>query len=90
MTQPTPETGGLHLVPLAEHHLELEAELDSDPEVIRYLTGRALSRPELEQAHRRRLNVAREAPALRFWVGFSGGDDHSCVKRRPWAFTMPT
>lgn len=72
MGQPTLHTERLRLVPLADDHLELEVELDADPEVMRYLTGRALSRPEVEQAHGRRLAAAREVPGLGFWVGFAG------------------
>jgi RimJ/RimL family protein N-acetyltransferase len=64
----------LELVPLAEEHLELEVELDSDRDVMRYLTGRALSRAEVEQAHRRRLAAAGTVPGLGYWVGFGDGD----------------
>jgi RimJ/RimL family protein N-acetyltransferase len=70
MPQPTLRTARLTLVPLTDDHLELEAELDADPEVMRYLTGRGSSRAEVEQAHQRRLAVAREVPGLGFWVGF--------------------
>jgi hypothetical protein len=45
----------LTLVPLADEHLELE--LDSDPEVMRYLTSWAATRDEVERAHRRRSRV---------------------------------
>src|SRR4051812_30011569 len=48
MTQRILQTERLTLFPLAEEHLELEVELDSDPAVMRYLTGRALSREEVE------------------------------------------
>ncbi len=65
-------TQRLTLVPLADEHLELEIELDSDPEVMRYLTGRAASRTEVERSHRRRRHAAsREVPGLGFWVGFA-------------------
>jgi len=72
--QPTLHTARLTLVPLTDEHLELEVELDSDAEVMRYLTGRALSRAEVERAHRRRIAAARKVPGLGFWVGFDGGD----------------
>jgi RimJ/RimL family protein N-acetyltransferase len=71
MTRPTLTTDRLTLVPLSEEHLELEVELDSDPEVMRYLTGRAHSRVEVEQSHRRRCAAAHEVPGLGFWVGFA-------------------
>ena len=75
MSQPILRTERLRLVPLADEHLELEVELDSDPEVMRYLIGRARTRAEVEQAHRRRLAAADEVPGLGFWVGFRAGGD---------------
>lgn len=72
MVQPTLSTERLTLVPLADEHLELEVELDSDPQVMRYLTGRARSRAEVERAHALRLAAADEVPGLGFWVGFAG------------------
>lgn len=71
MAQPTLHTRRLTLVPLGDEHLELEIELDSDPEVMLYLTGRAASRAEVERSHRRRREASREAPGLGFWVGFA-------------------
>ena len=44
MPQPTLTTERITLLPLADEHLEWEVELDSDPEVMRYLIGRAASR----------------------------------------------
>jgi RimJ/RimL family protein N-acetyltransferase len=62
------------LVPLADEHLEYEVELDSDPEVMRYLgDGRARTGTEVEVLHRRRIAVADRVPGLGFWVGFVGG-----------------
>ena len=72
MTQPTLFTERLRLVPLDDSHFDLELELDGDAEVMRYLTGRASTRAEVERAHRRRLAAAREVPGLGFWVGFTG------------------
>jgi RimJ/RimL family protein N-acetyltransferase len=74
VTQPTLCTERLQLVPLADAHLELEIVLDSDPEVMRYLTGRAQSRAEVERSHLRRVAAAREVPGLGFWAGFAGDD----------------
>jgi RimJ/RimL family protein N-acetyltransferase len=73
VAQPTLRTERLELVPLADDHLELEVELDSDPEVLRYLYGRARTRMEVEQSHRRRISSAEEVPGLGFWVGFVRG-----------------
>jgi RimJ/RimL family protein N-acetyltransferase len=71
MPQLTLLTERLTLVPLAEDHLDFEIELDSDPEVMRYLSGRALRRDEVEQAPRCRLAAARAVSRLGFWVGFT-------------------
>jgi hypothetical protein len=45
---------------------ELEVELDSDAEVMGYLTGRAVSRAEVERAYQRRIAAARKVPGLGF------------------------
>lgn len=72
-SQPTLRTARLTLEPLSDEHLDLEVELDSDPAVMRYLSGRASSREETERAHRRRLTAATEVPGLGFWAGFADG-----------------
>ncbi len=74
MSQPILTTERIRLVPLAEEHLEREVELDSDPEVMRYLSGRAMTRAEVEQRHQRRMAAARSVPGLGFWVGFAGDE----------------
>ncbi len=74
MPQPTLKTARIVLVPLADEHLELEIELDSDPEVMRYLNRGSRSRTETEEAHKRRRRAAREVPGLGFWVGFVDGE----------------
>ena len=75
MSQATLRTDRILLVPLADEHLEWEVELDSDPEVMRFLgNGRARTREEVEEVHRGRLAVARLVPGLGFWVGFVGTD----------------
>lgn len=68
---PPLRTPRLTLTPLTDDHLDLEYELDSDPEVMRYLTGRAATRAEVEAAHRRRKNVT---PGFGFWMGFADQD----------------
>jgi RimJ/RimL family protein N-acetyltransferase len=67
--QPRLHTERLTLVPLAEEHLEWELELDTDPEVMRYLSGRASTREEVEAGHARRLAAAQKVDGLGFWVG---------------------
>lgn len=73
MAQATLHTERLSLVPLADEHLQFEIELDADPEVMRYISGRASSPEEAQQAHRRRLAAADEVPGLGFWAGFADG-----------------
>lgn len=63
-------TDRIRLVPLGEEHLELEVELDSDPEVMRYLTGDGRTRAQVETAHGLRLATAEPVQGLGFWVGF--------------------
>ena len=70
MERPTLRTARLELIPLNDDHLEFEIELDSDPEVLRYLDGRALTRAEVQQANQRRLRAGGKIPGLGFWVGF--------------------
>ena len=69
MPQRTLHTGRLTLVPLADEHLDWEVKLDSDPEVMRYLSGRASTRQEVEAGHARRLAAAQKVDGLGFWVG---------------------
>jgi RimJ/RimL family protein N-acetyltransferase len=71
MPQPTLRTERLTLVPLADEHLQFEIELDSDPEVMRCITGRPLSADEVKRLHRRRVAAADEVPGLGFWAGFA-------------------
>jgi RimJ/RimL family protein N-acetyltransferase len=44
--RPTLRTARLRLEPLTEDHVELLVELDSDPEVLEHIFGRALTREE--------------------------------------------
>jgi len=69
MPQRTLHTERITLVPLADEHLEREVELDSDPEVMRYLSGRASTRGEVETGHGRRIAAADKVDGLGFWVG---------------------
>lgn len=64
-------TSRLRLVPLGDEHLDLEVELDADPEVLRYLDGRARTRHEVQQAHARRMAAGRSVPGLGVWIGFT-------------------
>jgi RimJ/RimL family protein N-acetyltransferase len=62
------------LVPLADQHLEWEVELDSDPDVMRYLSGQASTREEVETGHARRMAAAEKVDGLGFWVGLVGDE----------------
>jgi RimJ/RimL family protein N-acetyltransferase len=70
VAQPTLHTERLLLVPLGDRHLDLEVELDSDPEVLRYLSGRAHTRAEVVESHARRMAHARKVPGLGHWMAF--------------------
>jgi RimJ/RimL family protein N-acetyltransferase len=70
MPQPILRTDRLLLIPLADRHLDLEIQLDSDPEVLRYLFGRARSRDEVVAAHAGRMALAREVDGLGYWMAF--------------------
>jgi RimJ/RimL family protein N-acetyltransferase len=75
MVQATLHTDRIRLVPLSDEHLEHEIELDSDPEVMRYLgDGRARTRAEVEVIHSRRLAAGSRVPGLGFWAGFVDGE----------------
>src|SRR5512132_2193917 len=69
MPQQTLQTERITLVPLAHEHLEWEVELDSDFEVMRYLSGRASTREEVVASHARRMAAAQRVDGLGFWVG---------------------
>ncbi len=70
MPQPLLRTDRLLLEPLAEEHLDLEIELDSDAEVLRYLSSRAHTPEETRAKHAERLTRGREVDGLGMWMGF--------------------
>jgi RimJ/RimL family protein N-acetyltransferase len=91
MSQPLLRTGRIWLEPLTDENLEYEVELDSDPEVKRYLgDGKPHTRAEVKVAHRRRLAAAARVPGLGFWVGFID-DEHGRSEREfvGWWFLQP-
>ena len=68
------QTSRIRLAPLADEHFENEVELDSDPEVMRYLdNGRARNRQEVAVLHVQRLAAACRVPGLGFSAGFVDG-----------------
>ncbi|MFI7218061.1 GNAT family N-acetyltransferase [Micromonospora maritima] len=70
MPQPILRTDRLLLVPLADRHLELEVQLDSDAEVLRYLYSRPRTRDEVVTSHARRRGLATRVDGLGFWMAF--------------------
>lgn len=88
------ETARLSLRPIAVEDVDLLVDLDSDPEVMRYLTGRASTRQEVEHEIRQRLGsrwVAFDRVTGDFigWFGLVPGDEGSYdlgyrVARRWW------
>lgn len=63
-------TARLLLVPLADRHLEHEVGLDSDPEVLRHIWGRARTREEVLDSHAERMALGRRIPGLGYWIAF--------------------
>ena len=74
MPQPVLRTDRLLLVPLADEHLELEVQLDADPEVLRFLFGRARSREEVVASHAGRMALGTKVDGLGFWMAFRHDD----------------
>ncbi|GAB3329942.1 GNAT family N-acetyltransferase [Micromonospora halotolerans] len=70
MPQPILRTDRLLLVPLADRHLEWEVQLDADPQVLRYLVGRARSRDEVIASHAQRMALAGKVDGLGYWMAF--------------------
>jgi RimJ/RimL family protein N-acetyltransferase len=71
MHQPILRTSRLLLTPLTNRHLELEVQLDSDPEVLRYLGGRGRSRDEVAASHEQRMALADPVDGLGYWMVFA-------------------
>ena len=72
--RPRLTTERLSLQPLTDAHTELLVELDSDPEVLRHIFGRALTREEVLTDHLpRRLRPDGPPRGIGYWVGFEEG-----------------
>ncbi|KNX35987.1 GNAT family N-acetyltransferase [Luteipulveratus halotolerans] len=72
MTRPVLRTTRLRLEPLGDEHLDHLVELDGDPEVMRFLTGRARTRAQVEALQPARTDPAFDQAGIGFWVGFDG------------------
>ncbi len=71
--RPRLTTARLSLEPLTDDHTELLVALDSDPEVLRHIFGRALSREEVLTDHLpRRLRPDGPPRGIGYWAGFEG------------------
>lgn len=71
MPRPVLTTARIALRPLTGADVEDLVELDSDPAVMRYLTGRAATRSEvLEGRMAQRTDPGHEALGLGYWCGF--------------------
>jgi len=69
--RPRLTTERLRLEPLTAEHTDLLVELDSDPEVLRFIFGRALSREEVLTEHLpRRLRDDGPPRGIGYWAGF--------------------
>lgn len=77
MSQPVLQTERLVLLPLTDDHLELEVELGSDAEVLRYLWGRARTRAEVLTSHAERMALGRRVDGLGYWTAFRSGQNHA-------------
>ena len=75
MPQPRLRTARLHLRPLEDDDLDLEIELDSDPEVLRYLHGRARTAAEVSESHRRRMGLGTRVDGLGYWIAHTHDGD---------------
>jgi RimJ/RimL family protein N-acetyltransferase len=81
--QPILRTARLLLTPLADEHLGREIELDSDPEVMRYLTGRARTEAEVIESHGQRMALSAPVDGLGYWVASTAGGDFAGLLMLP-------
>ena len=71
MSRPVLRTSRLVLRPMTIEHLPLLHQLDTDPQVMRYLLGRARTPEEIEQFWTPRcVDTIADAAGLGWWVGF--------------------
>ncbi len=71
--RPRLTTERLDLEPFTAAHLEMLVELDSDPEVLRFIWGRALTREESLHHGARRIDPEGEARGIGAWAGREDG-----------------
>lgn len=74
-TQPQLTTERMRLTPVGDVHLALLVELNQDPEVMRFLLGRAATAAETAAEWERRLKTwSNPERGLGYWAGFVGED----------------
>lgn len=75
MSRPTLHTDRIELRPMTPAHLPLLHQLDTDPEVMRYLLGRARTPEEIDAFWGPRCaDTIADAVGLGWWVGFAEGE----------------
>lgn len=85
VSRPTLRTGRLELRPLTREHTEALVELDSDLEVMRFLTGRPSTRAEVVDTWLpRRTDPSHDARGLGYWVGLDGDELLGWFCLTPW------
>lgn len=71
MALPTMRTLRLRLCALAEHNQDDIVDLDSDPQVMKYVhSGRPLTQEEAVQDHQERLSACKQVPGLGYWAAY--------------------
>ena len=71
MSLPVLTTARLRLEPVTREHLPLLVDLNADPEVMRFLLGRAATPEETQQEWARRLDArSDERRGLGYWAGY--------------------
>ncbi|MDO9456299.1 GNAT family N-acetyltransferase [Nocardioides sp.] len=74
VTRPTLRTERLVLEPLTVVHTEQLVELDADPEVLRFIFGRGLTRAEVVDTWMpKRTRADADARGIGYWVGHDAG-----------------
>lgn len=74
MPQAHLRTERLELIPLDEEHLPFLVDLNSDPEVLRFLFTRALTPEETEERMHRWIRAAKKNEARGKWIGYAAGE----------------
>ncbi|BDD58834.1 hypothetical protein MPDQ_007480 [Monascus purpureus] len=74
-SQPTLRTARLELVPLGPEHRGLTIQLDTDPDVMKYIAfGKPFTHEQALEVHQWLLESATHVSGLGCWAGFAGGD----------------